>query len=289
MKSLFVPTDFSPCATNAFNLALQMAKPQNAVIHLAHGFSPTTDMLGSEFMIPFEGVSGGFNSDQIAQFLKEQNDQVDTEFAKLIEIAANEGLTCKTHKINSGQFKELSEKAAELNADLIIMGTHGVKGVRETLIGSNAQRFIRTSPIPVLTVKEPISAKKIYNVVFASTFQREGESKVYADFTKLFARHPIHTYFLMVNTPNNFVDSFAAEERMHDFLKQTWPSSYSTHIHNDYSIEDGISNFSEKHNADMLIMATHGYGGLRKWVYHSTTEQIINHLSLPVLSYRLSD
>ena len=289
MKKIFVPTDFSECAQNAINLAFDLAKRNQGEVHIAHGYNPSEQVVSADWMVPFQGVPGTMAPEQIQDFMNEQNRYIKEKFAEMTERAKEMAVQCHCHQVQHSSFDVLAKKAEELGADLVVMGSHGVSGVRETLLGSNTQKFVRHSKIPVLVVKNPMKDFKLYHVAFASTFQHEGESAAYQEFRVLFDKQPVHTHFLLVNTPGHFIDTPTAEKRIEDFLKDTWPSAYSTHIYNDYSVEQGIVNFSKQHDVDLIVMATHGYGGMRRWVYHSTTEQLINHAERPVLSFRLDD
>lgn len=287
MKRLFVPTDFSECAINAYLLAIEMAKRHNASIELVHGYSSSSEVIASDMASPFHGVPATMSPEQINQFIKEQQSTIARQLLDLKAEAEKVGVTCNTYHVESSQFDVLAKKAEELEADLVIMGSHGAKGVRETLMGSNTQKFVRNCSIPVLTIKNRHENFKVYHAVFASTFSDEGEAAVYQRFRKLFSKQPMHIHFLYVNTPGYFNNTATINEKMETFLKDAWPEQYSIHVYNDYSIEEGIFNFCKEQNADLLALATHGYQGLKRWVYSSMTEQLINHAEIPVLSFRL--
>jgi len=71
-------------------------------------------------------------------------------------------------------------------------------------------------------------------------------------------------------------------------LVETQPENFETHIYNDLSVEEGVLNFAENKNIDLIVLATHGYKGIKRLFHSSLTESIINHAQFPVLSLWLS-
>lgn len=288
MKSIYVPTDFSPCGNFALDFTFTLAQEHHAVVHVVNGFSANTEIISSDFISPFQGAPATMSAEQINDFLNERIKYIKEKFAE-IEKRANEfNVDVITYQLESSLFDELAEKAAELDCDLVVMGTHGSKGIEEALIGSNTQKFVRNSKIPVLVLKQPILANEIKNVAFFSTFSQEGEQLIYREYQKLFKNASFKTHLVLVNTPSHFLKTPAAQERIDQFLLGTQPENYQTHIYNDLSVEEGILNFAQNHNINLLVLGTHGYTGLKRLFRSSLTESIINHAKYPVLSFWLS-
>ena len=112
-------------------------------------------------------------------------------------------------------FSEVAEVAEKHNADLIVMGSHGADGLQEIFIGSNTERVVRTSDIPVLVIKGDIKDFKPTNFVFASDFEEESvpalkKAKAMADLlgSKL--------HLVYINTPG---DEFLSNNDANDKIK----------------------------------------------------------------------
>lgn len=285
MKNIFVPVDFSTCSNNALKYALELSKRQKARIHAVHGFSANAEVISSDFITPFQGVPGTLSSDQINDFITDRVKQIDKQLSEIKELGTENGVEITTYKIDSNLFEDLAAKAKELSCDLVIMGSHGSKGIEETLIGSNAQKFVRHSVIPVLVIKAKPSTLK--NVAFFSTFTQEGEKNIFMDFKKLFNLEDVYTHFVYVNTPSNFLSTPIARQRIDGFIDGVKPDNFNTHIYNETSVEEGIVGFAENNNIDLIVLATHGYSGIKKFFHHSYTESVINHVDYPVLSFSL--
>lgn len=286
---IFLPTDFSESADAALEMAVKLAEKTQAELHLAHGFSPGDELITADLVVPFQGVPGTMGAEQVNQFIEDRIASIKKELATRREDLEAKGFNVQEHLLDSGTMQGISGRAKELGCDLVVMGSNGAKGMGEKLIGSQTQKFIRYSEIPVLVCKAGREKGNFYNVAFCSTFQHEGEAEVYQRYRDLFVKFPIHTHFLYVNTPGNFETTPRAEHKIASFLKDTWPSSYETHIYNDHSTEEGILNFADEHGIDMIVMATRGQKGLQRLFASSTTESLINHSSIPVLSFNLSN
>ena len=128
---------------------------------------------------------------------------VKRKFAELMKKPFLEGVNVIELIQFDSVYESISKQAKEHQIDMIVMGSHGATGAKELVIGSNAERIIRTSPIPVLTVKRRYEDFNPADIVFASNFYGEstrnfGQVKQFAE---LFGSK-IH--LLKVNTPNQF-------------------------------------------------------------------------------------
>jgi nucleotide-binding universal stress UspA family protein len=146
VRCILAPTDFSPAADAALPWADLLARAFNARLVLLHVVEVTYETL---LEVPW---GGGFEpvGDAIARQLEER--------ARAELAARAEKLPpCET-LVRTGLGAGLSrqrivEAAADVGADLIVMGTHGRTGVDRILFGSVAEHVVRTSPVPVLTVR----------------------------------------------------------------------------------------------------------------------------------------
>lgn len=274
MKKILVPTDFSEQANIALRAAAGIARKSSAEIILLHIIDlphETMDM-----------IQPGYDLPEI-MFFKEHAE------TKLTQASLSEDL----NGLNVSQilklgrtFDEVTEVARANNIDLIVMGSHGASGFKELFIGSNTEKVIRTSNIPVLAIKGDETEVSFDKVVFANDFTEEtakGFQKI-VDFLKLNGSTP---HFLMVNTPNNFKPTHVAEALAHEFLKQYNLDDYEFSIYNDLDIEKGILNFAERVNADLIAMGTHGRKGFARLLNGSISEDLMNHSPRSIITFKL--
>lgn len=274
MKRILVPTDFSKHAEHALRVAAQIARKNKSEIFLLHMLelpSQSSDALTVGSDIP-----------QIMFFkdraIKKLDDLMKVDFLEGIEVSE----VIQFHKAFDG-ILNVSKKN---DIDLIIMGSHGSSGFEEMFIGSNAEKVVRFSEVPVLIIKNENGDFKADNFVFASDFSEENKkpfSKI-MEFANIFKSH---MNLVMINTPNSFKSTAVSEKIMNDFLKEFNLTNYSTHIYNDINIEKGILNFASSINADIIGMCTHGRTGFSHFFNGSISEDLVNHAVRPVITLKV--
>ena len=159
-------------------------------------------------------------------------------------------------------------------------------GANLVLIGSNTEKVVRHSEIPVLVIKKDTVEFHAENIVFASDFSDE----VKKPFGKAieFANHFDATlHLVMVNTPNNFKSTNESNDIMNKFVSDSKATNVVTHIYNDTNVEKGILNFANSINADLIGMSTHGRKGLSHFFNGSISEDLVNHASIPVVTFKI--
>jgi nucleotide-binding universal stress UspA family protein len=184
-------------------------------------------------------------------------------------------------------FEDVSSIIARSEADLIVMGTKGATGLYELLVGSNAEKVVRYARSPVIAVpRGDVGHFGLRNVVFATDFDDRAESLLLllTGWQRVF-RFKLH--LLYVNTPGQYATTAKIEDRIGKFLKKYPGPQYTTAIVDEYSVRDGIRVYAAKVNADLVAMLTHGRDGLAHFLGGSLTEDAVNHLPTPVLTYNI--
>lgn len=140
-QHIVVPTDFAPASASALELALTMAGAFDAKITLLHVWElPIYPYM--DFMLNSAVIS-------------EVEDAARQGLARALE-ELRKSLPGAQSKLKTGvPWEGILEAASELGADLIVMGTHGRHGLSRLTLGSVAERVVRLSPVPVLTVHAP--------------------------------------------------------------------------------------------------------------------------------------
>jgi nucleotide-binding universal stress UspA family protein len=166
------------------------------------------------------------------------------------------------------------------------MGSHGTSGFNELLVGSNTEKIVRYSNIPVLVIKKELKEFKANNFVFASDFSKETLKpfRKMLEFAKIFNSK---LFLVTICTPASFKTTAATEKIMEDFASNFDMDDYSTHIYNDTNIENGIINFSKSVKADLIGLCTHGRTGLAHFYNGSIGEDLVNHASKPVITFKI--
>jgi nucleotide-binding universal stress UspA family protein len=140
IKNVLMPTDFSPTSKRALEYAQALASRFGAKLHLLHVLA-----------YPMSGVATPEAYwVELTDLRKRLRDDVDRDMAALAASLA--GIELSTKVLDGPPAPTIVAAAKDLGCDLIVMGTHGHSGIAHLLLGSVAERVVRTAPCPVLTV-----------------------------------------------------------------------------------------------------------------------------------------
>jgi nucleotide-binding universal stress UspA family protein len=207
---------------------------------------------------------------------------LDRDYLKGIKITS----TVQNYKI----FKEMDSLAKEYDADLIVMGSHGSSGVREVFVGSNTEKVVRTSTVPVLVIKNRTMNFTVDKMVFACDFSPE-YIPAFKKAKELAEMFDSTFQLLYINTPERFMRSSEMTARTFDFLTQAADGNIdlydSIQYYCDKTIEEGIFSFSSDYNIDVIAIPTHGRRGLAHFFAGSIGEELVNHSDIPVLTLKI--
>lgn len=146
IDKILVPTDFSECAESALGLAKEMASKFGASIVLLHTYQS-----------PIYGFPGGAVPGLDIVHAMQRAGQEGLN--RLMDREKSSGIPIETELIQGMAWEEILTAAQKHKVGLIVMGTHGRHGVPRALLGSVAEKVVRQSSVPVLTVHHAESAK----------------------------------------------------------------------------------------------------------------------------------
>jgi nucleotide-binding universal stress UspA family protein len=166
MKCILVPIDFSDITPRVIDLARQLAKALDAEIHLVHvkeltaATTPGTlgySLAGMPELAPMSGVPvPGFQP--MPEAVSEEDQGQKSKLARWQEEIAQDGIKVSLHEPTGAVAEEILDQSDELNADLIMMGTHGHGAMYNLLVGSATKGVLKHSTRPVLLVPGPKSS-----------------------------------------------------------------------------------------------------------------------------------
>ena len=264
MKTILVPTDFSECAEHALKHACVLARKTKAKIILLNVIVSDNSENAPFMMALLKETKKKMNR------LKELPIWNKVEMRDFIEVGD------VSEKVNAAAKKH--------KADIIVMGTHGAKGLNDVLIGSNAERVVRDAEVPVLSIQDGKENMQIKNIVFATDFSEE--TKLVFPFIKSFADvFEAKCHLLKIIADSNFKARNLAKKEGEHFLKENGFGKYPITILSDFkSKASGISRFAEVNKADVIALGTHGRHGLAHFLKGSIAEDVVNYSFLPVLT-----
>lgn len=296
IKRILFPTDFSRCADQALNHALYLARQYRADLHILH------------VMVPLE-YDANNPSHQFPDMEAVQTRLNDVASARM--NAALSAREVSDLRISQAQLQGISiaptilEYADDHSIDLIVMGTHGRRGLKHLFLGSVTEEVVRLAPCPVLTIrerKESMAVEAIKSILVPIDFSEHSrDALIYAkQFASAYGAHMHLLHVIETNAVPPFYvglnvtgfDSVAdikarTETALQQLLAETaGPNVASTlHILEGYPAHD-IVHFAEKHSMDYIVIATHGLTGFKHLLLGSVAEKVVRRAPCPVFTVK---
>ena len=277
MKKIIVPIDFSKHSEYALKTAALLAKDYNATVYVLHmldiqeiSLSESETYQQEKAMFFLKLAEKKFNNFLVKDYL---------EGVKVVPII-------KHYKV----FSEVNAIALEVEADLIIMGSHGASGLKEFFVGSNTEKVVRYANLPVLVIKNEIVNTDFSDIVVATDFSEES-IHAFNRMIKALDFLNARKHILYVNLPNeDFKTTSEMESMANNFLMKAEGDAHRLINVNyvcDKSVEKGILNFSNAVGADLISVITHGRKGLSHIFAGSIAEDLTNHSTLPIVTLKI--
>lgn len=140
-KTILVAVDFSAQSDKAVEYAVELARKLDAAVHLVHGFViPVVPAPEAGVALPPDWI------DNLERDCKRA-------LAQLAQRYGDRGVAVTTHLEWEDPRHAVVDVATRLKADLVVLGTHGRRGLKRALLGSVAESVVRFAPCPVLAVR----------------------------------------------------------------------------------------------------------------------------------------
>lgn len=287
-KRILVATDFSTTADRAEKTAHQLASLLGAELHLVHVRVILEDpLMAEERQMEIESMMSSTDEETRQAFARDRSDE--------------RGITVRTHLIRSVSAAEaITETATDLGCDLIVMGTHGRRGIKHMLLGSVAENVIRSVDLPVFTVRPdtgfPIEGPK--NILVAHDFSDRSGAAVRvagewarafdAAITLLHVVEPVvYPEFYAINALSDDVmtrlqdrATEALDEAAMEILEGL---TVKTRVLIGRAIDTIIAE-AQSENYDLVVMGTRGLTGLETLVLGSVAEGVLRRCPVPLLT-----
>ena len=271
MKTIIVPTDFSPIATNAMNFAADMAVNINASLMLLHIYQVPVSMTD----VPVVMASSEElrkNSEAKLQELKDSLTQITSGKIKLYTEARLGDVS-----------DELEDVCKQVEPFAVIMGTRGASGLERVLFGSTTLTAIRHLKWPVIVVPPGKEyGTGIKKIGFACDFDKVVETTPIQFIKNMVKEFGAELHVLNVDYKSKHFKPGTPEESLmlHTLLEGLDPKY---HFINHVDIEDGINEFVEENNIDLLITIPKKHKLLDSLFKPSSTKQLVTQSHVPVM------
>ena len=290
MKKLLVATDFSELARQAYLAAASLAKAYDAEICLVHQAEPLPSLytVGSNVSVQ----------------LDEYYDRLHAELERETEQPALKNLRVSTHLLCTSQpSATLVDFAHSEQCDLIVMSTHGRSGLTRSLLGSFTEEVARHSAVPVLTYRkrevdaetfEPRSvlvpfdlsenSKAVFPLVRLLGERYDGEVKILHVFPEVSVRGDWGNVQERLRVAEETASTI--EKELRTLCEQELPQLKTTVESRFGDAYREIIKESRMMSPDLIVMATHGWTGLKHLYFGSVAEKVLRTSSCSVLTVR---
>ena len=279
-KNILFLTDFSDASRTALVYALAFARHHNAKLFPAHVYDPVP------VAYPEAGGVYNFSPETKQADFEKLKDLVQRNCSSFQPLVAEGAMECAVQQwIN------------EHGIDLVVIGTHGRRGVQRFLLGSTAEAIFRTATCPVLTVGPHVAIKpsdeaRIDKILFATDLTRESEYAV--SYALSFAHERrAHVTFLHAIPENvrNHLDHARIVSFCRDELRKLVPDDAQLWCEPDFRVEEGdpaeqIINFAERELPDLIVLGLPRDKDFSTHFQTGVTYKVIASAPCPVLTVR---
>ena len=295
IRRILFPTDFSPCARQAFAPATSLARRYGAELHVLH----TLVLHGQEPQEPMFYMPAPEEAFEAAAVVARQ------ELAALAETATAEG--ARLVQVLRRDFTAAAgilEYAREEEMDLIVLGTHGRRGPARLLLGSVAEEVMRAAACPVLAMRppargtnRPVTLVRRILVPFDFTPAARAALRAAADVARRYGARlvllhvvdePIWPEVYGVEAASELLaERELARERAELRLREL-ARELPADVPYDLEVRAGspageILKMVDRPAIDLVVMGTRGQTGVRRLVMGSTAEEVVRLSGAPVL------
>ena len=281
MKKILVPFDFTFPSENALDFATQLADRHSSseivLFHvIEHPSESRLKTMGATNMDPLKNI-----------FMTKIIEQTELKLKTVITNIMSK--VSVKFKISIGNpYVSLATEVASQDVNLVIMGTSDLDDIENLFLSSNAEKVVRNAQCPVITIKNKTRIEKIKNIVFASNFEKVKPRLVErVNFVQNLFKAKLR--IVKINTPANFTNTRDDIKKMSEFVESNIISNCTIDIHNFNNEEDGIIDYANFMEADMIMLGTNQRKGMSHFFNRSVAEDVANNSKCPVITVQLDE
>ena len=287
IQKILFPTDFTATSERAFSAAARLADVFDAELHVLNAAVEAYEL-----------------SDDPMGHLNLRRESGDTWSDAVTPGLFNGSRVVHAQVRGSSPSDGILEYADQHAVDLIVMATHGRRGLDRFLLGSVAEEIVRRANCPVLTLRDPAKAAGDWKRILVPLDFDESASATLAYAMGLAASSGAELDLLHVIEEAVFptiygVDSFAVavpslvEDSRHaltDLAERTdGPTApYTCHVRIGHPATE-IAGFAAENDADLIVMATHGYTGIQHLILGSVAAKVVRTAPCPAITMKVHE
>ena len=274
MKNILIPTDFSENSKNALKYAQLLFDAYACNFYILH----------VDTVLNAQGES-------IPHLRKHRPVITDKSPKELLEDLLHATIGENTNPQHSfyalyeyGFFIDrVKAQLSERKIDLIVMGTKGVSGLREKVVGSSAGDVITKVQYNTIVVPESVRFERPEEITFPTDFNIFYSHSILSSISEMLELNAATLRIL--NVMKNGTQLNAEQEKnktyLLDFMEETFPESHSFHTVSNKNVKSAIQLFVESRDIDMIIMVAKNLNFIQQMLFDSIVEKISFHTKIP--------
>jgi nucleotide-binding universal stress UspA family protein len=270
INSILIPTDFSELSESALKVGIAIAKRQNAEVTLLHVVDLLPNLLPTQVLLtdPLEVLS------RMEEKLKELSEKIQKDTGVKAIVKALKGTPSDS----------ICKFAYEENMSLIVMGTHGVSGLREFFIGSEAYRVVKNATCPVLTIPGKWQKTDFGKVIFPVRIN-PGTFDTYFYARPIIERNNSELFILGLYERQKDIDNKEISILINKLKVQLKNDNvlFRSGITQSKDLPAKILTIAKDNEADLIILTANLDSNFKAFFVGPFVQQVVNHSRLPVL------
>lgn len=277
LHSILVPTDFSKHSENALEHAVYFGSKFRSEITVLHV---------DELAVSPEGASLADDA-AVRHFKERQEEFVGEQFARIRRGVEGYPVTLKTMVVSGRAYKAIVEESERKDYDMIVMATRGLTHLAQHLIGSTAERVVRFSRQPVLSIQQGPKPGGAINAVlcptdlspagnaalsYAFSMARQANARLYVQYISELEK-PVSREQLMDRLPP-----------LTEHYPQLHDVDWEFICDRDVEPSNSIIRFADDRDVGLIVMSAHGRKGLRRAYIGNNTAEVVRQSTRPVLT-----
>ena len=274
---ILCPTDFSPFSRRALEYAIALAQPLRAEITFLH-----------VCLMPLPYVA----NDYVTDWMPEEPSltiQLHAQLRRFAAPAEAAGIRCEQLLREGDPADEILRAAASLDPDLIVMGSHGRRGLESWILGSHAERVLRTASCPVLTVSGSVAPGREFAPVHIGEILCAASASEHAPETVSYARRLADG--LRANLTVVHLVGARRQDDTRGIFDADWEPLAAVTLEQRITagtLASEILRSAQEHRADLIVVGNHDKGPLAHGFLGSTSSHVVREAECGVLTLRAS-
>lgn len=267
MKTILVPTDFSPSADNAALFAAHLAQQTGADLMLAHVYQIPVTMNDMPVMI--------LSADELRRSADEQLERLQKE----LQGQFPDVKTTAESRLGSTN-DELEDICEEINPLVLVLGTHGMGGIERMLFGSTTLSVMRHTQLPVIAVPKDHKRYGLRKIVLAADL---------LDIAKIPARKIVEITQMLgaeLELVHVAPHNEKTQKSMQPLLDRLLPLQPVCHTVHNENVKTGLLQYLEQNSTDLLMVLPHEHNIVERLFFKLHTDDIVKNAPVPVMAIR---